>query len=81
MHALLATLCLTAALTTAGAVARSALHLEQEGHCVSWTCAACGVANTADPAGRFQATCRRCGLHSDWSCVETVARPDGFHIH
>ena len=80
MRTLLGAITLTILLTTGGALARQALHIN-DGPLIGWRCPHCGAGNAADPGQTFRAVCRKCSDGYDWEDVQAVtggsARPPG----
>ena len=69
MRTVFGVLALSIALTTAGAVARQALHLS-DGPIVGWRCPHCGAGNAGDPQATFRAVCRECADGHSWDDLE-----------
>ena len=65
MRTLIAGIALASLLTTGGAVARQALHL-QAAPFYPWRCPVCGAVNASDPENRSRVTCRECCARYEW---------------
>jgi hypothetical protein len=71
MRLIFGVLALSTALTTAGAVTRQALHLD-DGPLIGWRCPDCRGGNAGDPEATFHAVCRQCERRFAWDDVVVV---------